>query len=477
MRKLVTTPIFYVNGGPHVGHASSMVLADACARWLRMQPPASSSSSFPCVVLSSGADEHGAKVARAASERGETPAQLCARVAALFESLAHRLDVHDTNWGTSTSISTSDEKRDQEKKNNNNMDDTFVFVRTSEERHKRVVRAVWSRLAQRGHVVPGSYAGYYCQSDESFVPLQRTLPSSAGAGRVSAESGHAVEWLEEATYQLPLAPFAAQLRQWAAKEGSILPTERQKEVVELMLTDEALAAPLSISRPSSRSRWGIQVPDEDSQTIYVWLDALCNYLTVAGFDGTDESLKQCWPPHTQIVGKDILRFHCVVWPAMLFALGLEPPRRVIAHGHWTSAGIKMSKSLNNVVDPIKLLDEFGSDAFRYFLLAELNLAEDSSFVESSMREKLYNDLADTLGNLIRRCTAASLNPSRIIPAQPSTATSYEASALLKRCNQFGKDFAAAMDTLDTRIAASLCMELARGKRKRFLLNFESFVLV
>jgi methionyl-tRNA synthetase len=255
-------------------------------------------------------------------------------------------------------------------------------------------------------------------SDESFVPIQRTVLKADGVTRVSAESGHAVEWLEESTYQLALAPFAERLKRWAGESGSIVPPNRQREVMG-MLWDEAIAAPLSVSRSANRTRWGVETPGDSSQTIYVWLDALCNYLTAAGFDGSDESLKDCWPPHTQIIGKDILRFHCVIWPAVLLALGVPLPRRVVAHGHWTSGGIKMSKSLNNVVDPWSLLNEFGSDALRYFLLAELNLSDDSSFVESSMREKVYSDLADTVGNLVKRCTAASLNPSRVIPFRPA----------------------------------------------------------
>jgi methionyl-tRNA synthetase len=424
--RLVSTPIFYVNGAPHLGHASSVVLADACARWLRMKGDR--------VRFVTGTDEHGSKVERAAMLAQEPTKSFCDRVSKQFLDLAVALDSsHD------------------------------VFLRTTEERHKETVRAVWRRLRQRGQLQLGSYSGYYCHSDESFVPLQRTMLKADGVTRVSADSGHNVEWLEESTYQLPLAPFLDCLNEWASKPGSIVPVERQREVVGLMLTPDAVAAPLSVSRSAARTKWGIGVPDDSTQIIYVWLDALCNYLTAAGFDGTDASLESCWPPDTQIVGKDILRFHCVVWPGLLLALGLAPPKRVLAHGHWTCGGIKMSKSLNNVVDPWKLLEEFGSDGMRYFLLAELNLAEDSSFVESSMREKLYNDLADTVGNLVRRCTAASLNPSRSIPdCSVLLSSDSKAAGLLKQCSEFAKNFEDSMNELDTRRAASLCLELARG---------------
>lgn len=429
-RLLITTPIFYVNGPPHIGHASSVLLADALARWHRMRGDK--------VLFMTGTDEHGSKVEKAARDKGMPVKVFCDAISSEFSRLAAALDSsHDD------------------------------FVRTTEERHYRTVKLMWQTLADRGLLSRATYAGYYSQPDENFVPPSRLAVRESDGKHVSLESGHVLDWVEEENFVFPVGKFAAELREWAARQGSIVPAERQSEVETQMLTDEAVPASLSVSRPRNRVPWGIPVPNQDdSQTIYVWLDALCNYLTVAGYDGTPQSLEGIWPPHVQIVGKDILRFHCVYWPAFLQGAGLELPRRVVAHGHWLVDGKKMSKSLNNVLDPWELLKEFGVDAFRYYLLWETQLASDSSFSKLAFREKCFADLADSLGNLVKRCTAKSLNKSRQIPAAPSKERLAEwQKALLEKAGALHAVMEQNMPLLQYREVLGACMAVVHLANK------------
>ena len=421
-RLLVTTPIFYCNGAPHLGHASTVVLADAYARFLRMRGEA--------VLFSTGTDEHGSKVEKAAVEADMNVADFCDQTSAKFERLALALDSSHN-----------------------------VFVRTTSEKHKKTVAHLWELL--RPLIRKGRYEGYYSQPDEMFVPLGRTQLHADGVRRISIESGHVLEWLEEDTYEFPLSEFGDSLRQWASSgEASIVPLERQREALQQMMTAESLSVPLSISRASNRSSWGVQVPSDADSTIYVWLDALANYLTVAGFDGTPESIQDVWPPHTQVIGKEILRFHAVYWPAFLFGAGLKPPRRLVCHGHWTVEGRKMSKSLGNVLDPFEIIQEFGSDAVRYFLLSEMNLGSDSSYSPVAMRERSYADLADTLGNLIKRCTAKSLNPEQAIPSRPQT-VDQAGRELLAQAGELNERVSLKIEDLDFRGAVNDCMDVVR----------------
>jgi methionyl-tRNA synthetase len=386
------------------------------------------------VRFSTGTDEHGAKVEQAAQEAGKEVKLFCDEISGRFEALAAAVgSSHD------------------------------VFVRTTDQLHRQTVAHVWKRLQTKGLLTSGVYSGFYSQPDEMFVPASRTALHADGKRHVSTESGHVLEWLEEETYEYPLAEFGAQVKEWAAQTKTILPVNRQTQVLEQMLGEEGLGN-LSVSRSSARSSWGIPVPGDETHIIYVWLDALINYLTVAGFDGTDASLKGIWPPHTHVIGKEILRFHAVLWPAFLAGAGLALPEQIVAHGHWMVEGRKMSKSLGNVLDPHELIAEFGADALRYFLLSEMKLGSDSSFSQAAMQERTYADLADSLGNLIKRCTAKSIVPDRMVPAKPAS-FSPEEERVLDALKQLAQQVPVLMEELDFRSAISECMEVIRMANK------------
>lgn len=422
---LITTPIFYVNGPPHIGHASTVLLADTLARWHRM-----------CgrkVLFVTGTDEHGSKVEKAAQQRGLPVKSFCDEVSQTFRSLAEGLSCsHD------------------------------VFIRTTDEHHKQTVRHIWKRLSDAGLLRKDSYSGYYSQPDECFVPPSRILLREDGK-RVSAESGHVLEWLQEDNFVFPVGKFVSDIRTWASGPGAIIPDDQQRQVVQHMLSDEALGD-LSVSRPRSRVQWGIPVPGEETEhVVYVWLDALFNYLSAAGFDGTPESIAGVWPPDTQIVGKDILRFHAVYWPAFLKGASLELPKRLVSHGHWIVNGMKMSKSLGNVLDPWPLIDTYGSDALRYYLLSEMNLSGDSSFSLDALREKTYADLADSYGNLVKRCTAKSINPSRKVQSVPMSELSRERP--LQEARMLKSVLNDRIPNMDYRACLTACMDVIRAGNK------------
>lgn len=358
----VTTPIFYVNAAPHLGHAYSMVLADAASRWhvLRHGPGAQSH-------LFTGTDEHGQKVAEAARQAGLLgPQAWCDRVAGQFRQLAELLHVRPRR-----------------------------FIRTTDGDHIAAVRALWNELWQSGDIYLGTHAGWYCVADEAFCTEHEVIDAPDGRGRLSRTSGRPVHWIEEANYMFRLGRYRQRLLDWLRTPGVIVPASRLNDLLGY-LQDEREFADLSLSRRRSSCSWGIACPQDPEQIIYVWLDALANYLTVMGYPERRQV------PSVHVLGKDILKFHALYWPAFLMAAQMPLPRHLLVHGHWTVAGGKMSKSGGNAVDPHQLVRAHGADALRYFLLRECRLDSDADFSLAEFARVINRDLANQLGNLLTR---------------------------------------------------------------------------
>jgi methionyl-tRNA synthetase len=355
----LTTPIYYVNGAPHIGHAYTSIAADVLARWKRLDG---------CdVFFLTGTDEHGQKVEKAALDAGLDPQAFTDSIAGTFVAMARRMGISNDD-----------------------------FIRTTEPRHKRACEALWRRLAAAGDIYLGAYEGWYAVRDEAFYAESEL--AAAPDGRKLAPTGAPVEWVREPSYFFRLSAWQDRLLAfYEANPAFIAPASRRNEVLSFVrggLTD------LSISRTSFR--WGVPVPDDPDHVMYVWLDALTNYLTAVGFPDEADPRWRFWPADLHLVGKDIIRFHAVYWPAFLMAAGVAPPRRVYANGWWTVDGEKMSKSLGNALDPNALVAEFGLDAIRFFLLREVPFGNDGSFSRKALISRLNVELANDLGNLAQR---------------------------------------------------------------------------
>ncbi|KAM3866995.1 methionine--tRNA ligase, mitochondrial [Diretmus argenteus] len=372
----VTTPIFYVNASPHLGHLYSTVTADCLHRYKILQ---GFNSKF-----ATGTDEHGLKIQQAADAAGKDPLSFCTSVSETFKHLFR-----------SCSISYTD------------------YIRTTEERHRHAVEHFWSVLQNKGLIYKGSYEGWYSTQDESFLTPSQVgdaLDSSGKEIKVSLESGHKVEWMKEENYMFRLSDFRPQLLDWLRGNPRAVQPERFYQAVLQWLQEEL--PDLSVSRHRSRLQWGIPVPNDPEQTIYVWLDALVNYLTVAGYPDKHE---QWWNVAHHIVGKDILKFHAIYWPSFLLGAGLPLPQTIHVHSHWTVGGKKMSKSLGNVVDPLERSQRFTTDGMRYFLLRQGVPDSDCDYNDEKVVKLLNAELADSLGGLLNRCTAPALNPAQVYP--------------------------------------------------------------
>jgi len=358
----ITTPIYYVNAAPHIGHAYTSVACDAACRFAKLDGRAA--------MLVTGTDEHGEKVEESARAKGVAPLDFATEVSGTFRALADSFDV-----------------------------DYDRFVRTTEPAHAEAVEALWKRLEDAGQIYLGAYEGWYCVRDECYYTEGELVDGKAPTG---AE----VEWrAKEPSYFFKLSEWGDRLLELYAEEGALGPKSRRNEVLSFLEKEEL--RDLSISRTTFD--WGLKVPGDDEHVIYVWVDALANYLTAAGFPGGGAggkaSWEDWWPGSTHVVGKDILRFHAVYWPALLMAAGLPPPAKIFAHGWWTKDGAKMSKSLGNVVVPQDLLDVYGVDSTRYFLLSEVAFGSDGDFSQEAMLAACNGFLANALGNLCQRCCA------------------------------------------------------------------------
>jgi len=385
-RFYITTPIYYVNGAPHIGHAYTSIAADVLARFKRLDGYE--------VFFLTGTDEHGQKVEKAAADAGIDPQSFADAVSADFRHMAGRMGVSNDD-----------------------------FIRTTEARHKAGCAELWRRMEAAGQIYLGGYEGWYAVRDEAFYDEGETTLRADGT-RV-APSGAPVEWVREPSYFFRLSAWQDRLLAlYEANPDFIGPPARRNEVLSFVrggLRD------LSISRTSFR--WGIPVPGDPAHVMYVWLDALANYVTALGFPDESAPRMAFWPADVHLVGKDIIRFHAVYWPAFLMAAGLPVPRRIAANGWWTVEGEKMSKSLGNVLDPRVLADRYGLDAVRFFLLREMPFGNDSDLSHRALVSRLNVELANDLGNLAQRSLSLiARNCGGQLPAR-GTATEDDAGLL------------------------------------------------
>jgi methionyl-tRNA synthetase len=356
----ITTPIYYVNDKPHIGHAYTTIACDVLARFMRLDGRK--------VFFLTGTDEHGQKVEKSAQAAGRQPLEFCDAGSANFKELAKALNISNDD-----------------------------FIRTTEPRHIKSSQAIWKALEANGDIYLGTYAGWYAVRDEAFYAEDEL--TKGPDGKLIAPSGATVEWVEEPSYFFRLSAWAERLLAfYEANPDFILPTARRNEVLSFV---KGGLKDLSISRTSFT--WGVPVPDAPGHIMYVWLDALTNYITAVGYpDTNDEKFRTFWPASLHMVGKDILRFHTVYWPAFLMAAGLEPPKRVFAHGWWTVEGKKMSKTDGNVIDPHDLISTYGLDQTRYVLLREFPFGNDGDFSRKSVVNRINGELANGFGNLGQR---------------------------------------------------------------------------
>jgi methionyl-tRNA synthetase len=377
----VTTPIYYISGNPHIGHAYTTVVADVLARTARTMGP---------TFFLTGTDEHGQKVANAAAAAGKSPQEWCDELVPRWQALfaAYHVSYDD-------------------------------FIRTTQPRHVTKVERVFERLREAGDVYRGKYEGWYCVSDETFW-----LESKLVDGRCPT-CGREVQWISEEDWFFRLSAYRDRLLEYYTRNPNwVQPRSVYNEMMTLL--QEGLED-LSISRASFD--WGIPIPG--GGVIYVWLDALLNYITAIGWSEDEARFKSLWPASTQLIGKEIARFHTIIWPAILWALGEAAPELVFAHGWITVDGQKMGKSLGNTVDPFVLADRFGADAMRYFLLREAPFGSDFSYSEEKIALRRNSDLANDLGNLLQR-TLSMLQRYRegvVPPPAPGSALSARFSAL------------------------------------------------
>ncbi len=374
-RFFLTTPIYYVNGAPHIGHAYTSIAADVMARWQRLDGAD--------VFFLTGTDEHGQKVERAAQDAGVEPQAFVDRVSADFRDVADRMGVSYD-----------------------------AFIRTTDPAHKAGVQALWRRLRESGDIYLGHYEGWYAVRDEAFYG-EDELVTRADGSRV-APSGAPVAWVREPSYFFRLSAWGERLLAlYEARPEFIAPASAHNEVVSFVRSG---LRDLSISRTSFR--WGIEVPDDPAHVVYVWLDALANYVTALGYPDEAAPLWRYWPAQLHLVGKEIVRFHAIYWPAFLLAAGLPLPERIYANGWWTVEGEKMSKSVGNVTDPRELVAEFGLDPLRYFLLREKPFGGDGDFSRRALIGRLNVDLANDLGNLAQRSLSLiAKNCAGVLPAR------------------------------------------------------------
>jgi methionyl-tRNA synthetase len=356
----ITTPIYYPSGNPHMGHAYSSIIADVFARFKRLEGKN--------VRFLTGTDEHGLKIQREAEKNNKDVKIFCEEVSNKFKVLAKTLNL--------------------------SIDD---FIRTTEDRHHRSVQAIWNKLLESGDIYLSKYAGWYSVSDEAYYTEDEIITDKGK--KISKLSGSEVDWFEEDSYFFKLTAWQNKLLEHYKKNPSFVsPKSRNNEIVQFVksgLND------LSVSRTSFK--WGIPVPNNEKHIVYVWLDALTNYISALNFPNTNDNLyKSFWPADIHFIGKDILRFHAVYWPAFLMAAKLPLPLKVFGHGWILSDEKKMSKSLGNILDPIEIVNKYGIDQLRYYLIKEVSLGNDGNVSMENLKNCINNDLANNFGNLCQR---------------------------------------------------------------------------
>ena len=351
----ITTPIYYVNDVPHIGHAYTSLVCDVIARFMKINGKE--------VKYLTGTDEHGQKVEKSALNNNLSPEEFTDKMSISFKNLLKALNIANSD-----------------------------FIRTTEERHKMGVKAFWKKLQENGDIYISNYSGWYSIRDEAFYNKSELTPEGL------APTGAPVEWVEEPSYFFALSKWQDRLLEFYEKNPDFIkPKSRRNEVVSFVkngLTD------LSISRTSFK--WSIPVAGNPEHVIYVWLDALTNYISALGYPNETNDYKTFWPADVHVVGKDILRFHAVYWPAFLMSAGIPTPKSIFAHGWWTNEGQKISKSVGNVIDPFKLIDDFGLDQVRYFLVREVIFGNDGNYVRENLIQRNNSELSNKIGNLMQR---------------------------------------------------------------------------
>ena len=356
----ITTPIYYPSGNPHIGHAYSSIFADIFARFYRI-------NGYNVFFLT-GTDEHGLKIQRSAEKENLTPLLYCNKISKVFMNLSKQLNLSNDD-----------------------------FIRTTEKRHHAAVNSLWNKLIKSGDIYLSKYKGWYSVSDEAYYDENEI--SEKNGKKISTFSGSTVEWVEEESFFFKLSAWENKLLNFYKKnENFILPISRRNEVINFVKSG---LKDLSVSRTSFT--WGIKVPNNDKHVIYVWLDALTNYLSALNYpDENHDLFKNFWPASVHIIGKDILRFHAIYWPAFLLAAGIEPPSRVFSHGWILSGDEKMSKSKGNILNPAELIDIYGNDAVRYYLMKEVSHGSDGNISLKNLVNCINSDLANNYGNLCQR---------------------------------------------------------------------------
>ena len=370
----ITTPIYYPSAKPHMGHASSSIIADFFARFKRID-------GFNVHFLT-GTDEHGLKIQRAAEKKNMDPIKFCDEISETFRKLSDTLNLSNTD-----------------------------FIRTTEERHKKTVQHLWTQLEKNDDIYLSKYSGWYSVSDEAFY-INDEIIDKDGI-KVASVSGSPVEWIEEESYFFRLSKWQDKLLTYYEKNSEfILPKSRKNEVVNFVKSG---LKDLSISRKAFS--WGIKVPNNPDHVIYVWLDALTNYISALNYPNKDDILyKNFWPASIHLIGKDILRFHAIYWPAFLMAANIPLPKRIYGHGWIMSGEEKMSKSKGNILDPLDIISTYGLDPLRYYLIKEVSFGNDGNISQGKLEDCINSDLANNYGNLCQRVTAfAEKNCSSKIP--------------------------------------------------------------
>ena len=370
----ITTPIYYPSAKPHMGHAYTSIVADVLARFKKID-------GYDVYFLT-GTDEHGLKIQRAAEKDGMDPLLFCNKISKTFKDLTKTLNLSNTD-----------------------------FIRTTEDRHLKSVQNLWNILEKNKNIYLSKYSGWYSVSDEAYYS-EDEISTKEGV-KVSISSGSEVEWVEEESYFFNLSKWQNKLLDYYEKNPDfIMPKSRKNEVISFVKNG---LKDLSISRKSFS--WGIKVPNNDDHIIYVWLDALTNYLSSLNYpDINDDLYKNFWPADVHLIGKDIIRFHAIYWPAFLLAANIPLPKRIYSHGWILSGDEKMSKSKGNILDPIEIINNYGLDSLRYYLVKEVSFGNDGSISKNRLEDCINSDLANNFGNLCQRVTVFNeKNCASLIP--------------------------------------------------------------
>jgi len=356
----ITTPIYYPSGKPHMGHAYSSIITDVFARFKRLDNHN--------VFFLTGTDEHGLKIQKAAKNNNLEPLEYCDQISKVFRDLSTKLNLSNDD-----------------------------FIRTTEDRHHKSVNELWNRLVKSGDIYLSKYKGWYSVSDEAYYNEDEIIEKDGK--KISSFSGSLVEWVEEESYFFKLSAWEKKLLKFYEKNKKfILPETRRNEVINFV---QGGLKDLSVSRTSFT--WGIKVPNNSKHVIYVWLDALTNYLSALNFPNTNDTMfKKFWPASLHVIGKDILRFHAIYWPAFLLAAGIDPPTKIFGHGWILSGDEKMSKSKGNILDPLDIIEKYGTDELRYYLMKEVSHGSDGSISLKNLESCITSDLANNYGNLCQR---------------------------------------------------------------------------